>query len=151
MCTVFWNIKGVLLASRLHNQRMSFATHLKNCVARSTISDVTWLAGVLWRFITTTAHIPPPRREISFRARAAFWENKALAARYCSQPLVEKVGNMVDENVVKQNTSLVIRFHFALCCCSSQRLLLCLWWTQIGITKTTLTALLTWNPPPSLT
>ena len=47
--------------------QVSIATHLKNCVAQSRISDVACLAGVLWWFATTPTHTLPPQRKILSR------------------------------------------------------------------------------------
>ena len=72
MCTVFWARKGVLLVDFLPkgskiNPGAHSDTQKKNCAARSTISDVAPLAGVLWWFMKTLAQTLPPRRKITSR------------------------------------------------------------------------------------
>ena len=63
MCTVFWDRKDALLVDFLPQGSTInagvYCDTLKNCVARSRISDVACLAWVLWWFMTTPAHTLP--------------------------------------------------------------------------------------------
>ena len=48
-----------------HSTQVSIVTHLKNCVTRSSISNVACLSGMLWWFMTTPVHTLLPQRKIS--------------------------------------------------------------------------------------